>query len=246
MRLATGRHGWLSTGLSQLPMCAHVIKPDSVFGHADVGAFRNLGPSESVTTWHNRAMVDIVLFHSMLGLRSVELRAADRLRAAGHRVVTPDLYAGLTAATLDEGFRLKDHRIGWATIEQRAHRAVHNLPADTVLAGVSMGAGVVSTLLPHRRDTAGVFLLHGLAPIPTTARDGLPVQLHVADADELAPPADVSAWLDAATRIGADAQVFIYQHAGHFYTDTSLPDHHAQATILTWQRVLDFLRTVSG
>jgi len=191
-------------------------------------------------------MAKIVLFHSMLGLRPVELSAADRLRAAGHEVVTPDLYLGQTASTLDEGFRLKDHRIGWATIEQRARRAVENLPADTVLAGISMGAGVVSTLLPHRPDTAGVLLLHGLAPIPVTARDGLPVQLHVADADEFAPPAEISAWLEAAARTGANVQVFTYQHAGHFYTDASLPDHHAHATTLTWQRVLEFLRTVSG
>lgn len=204
------------------------------------GRVRQPGP------WHNRAMATIVLFHSMLGLRSVELRAADRLRAAGHEVITPDLYAHRTASTLDEGFQLKDHRIGWATIEQRAHQAVQNLPADTVLAGISMGAGVVSTLLSHRPDAAGVLLLHGLAPIPTTAREGLPVQLHVADADEFAPPAEVSAWLDAATRTGADVQVFTYQQAGHFFTDPSLPDHNAQATTLTWHRVLDFLRTVSG
>src|SRR5690348_13399072 len=191
-------------------------------------------------------MAKIVLFHSMLGLRPVEARAADRLRAAGHEVVTPDLYAGQTASTLDEGFQLKDHRIGWATIEQRAHQAVQDLPADTVLAGISMGAGVVSTLLPHRPDTAGVLLLHGLAPIPANARADLPVQLHVAEADEFAPPAEVSAWVEAATRAGVDPQVFIYQRAGHFFIDASLPDYNAQATTLTWQRVLDFLRTVSG
>jgi len=191
-------------------------------------------------------MAKIVLFHSMLGLRPVELRAAHDLRAAGHEVVTPDLYAGQTASTLDEGFELKDHRIGWATIEQRARQAVQNMPADTVLAGISMGAGVVSTLLPHRPDTAGVLLLHGLAPIPANSRAGLPVQLHVAEADEFAPPAEVSAWTEAATRAGADPQVFTYQDAGHFFTDASLPDHHAQATTLTWQRVLDFLRTVSA
>jgi dienelactone hydrolase len=123
---------------------------------------------------------------------------------------------------------------------------VDNLPADTVLAGMSMGAGVVGTVLPHRPDTAGVLLLHGIAAIPTTVRDGLPVQVHVADADAFAPPADVCAWLDAAAQTGADAQVFTYPQAGHFYTDTSLPDHHAQAATLTWQRPLDFLRTVSG
>jgi hypothetical protein len=40
--------------------------------------------------------------------------------------------------------------------------------------------------------------------------------------------------------------VFTYQHAGHIYTDASLPDHHARAATLTWQRVLGFVRTVSG
>jgi dienelactone hydrolase len=107
---------------------------------------------------------------------------------SGTTSLRPTSYAGETASTLEEGFALKDHRIGWAAIEQRAHHAVRDLPADTVLAGISMGAGVVHTLLPHRPDAAGVLLLHGLAAIPTTARDGLPVQLHVADTDAFAPP----------------------------------------------------------
>jgi dienelactone hydrolase len=181
----------------------------------------------------------------VLGLRPVELGAADRLRAAGHEVSTPDLYAGQTASTLDEGFELMD-RVGWATIEQRARQAVQDLPADTVLSGMSMGAGVISTLLPHRPDTAGVLLFHGLATIPANARAGLPVQLHVADPDHIAPPAEVATWQGAATRAGINAQVFTYQHAGHFYTDTTLPDHHEQASTLTWQRALDFLRTLTG
>jgi catechol 2,3-dioxygenase-like lactoylglutathione lyase family enzyme len=84
------------------------------------------------------------------------------------------------------------------------------------------------------------------SPLPTAARAGLPVQVHVSDADEFAPPAEVAAWLEAAIRTGADAQVFTYQHAGHFFTDPSLPDHHALATTVAWQRVLEFLRTVSG
>lgn len=37
--------------------------------------------------------VTVVLFHSMVGLRPVELSAAERLRTAGHRVRTPDLFA---------------------------------------------------------------------------------------------------------------------------------------------------------
>jgi dienelactone hydrolase len=185
-------------------------------------------------------MTHIVLFHSVYGLRSVEKRAADRLRAAGHEVVTPDLYAGQVATTLADGYALKD-RVGWTTIERRAHDAVRDLPGDTVLVGFSMGAGVVHELLPHRFDTAGVLLLHGLAEIPATARAGLPVHLHVADPDPLALPAEVAAWRDAAARTGAAVRVFTYPGAGHFYTDAELPDHDEPAKTLTWQRILDFL-----
>lgn len=89
-----------------------------------------------------------------------------------------------------------------------------------------------------------MILLHGLAALPTNARDGLPIQLHVAATDRFAPPAEVTVWLDEAHR-GAGAQVFTYQHGGHFYTDTSLPDHDEEASTLTWQRILDFLRALS-
>ncbi|MCU1683974.1 MAG: hypothetical protein JWQ81_4713 [Amycolatopsis sp.] len=189
-------------------------------------------------------MTDVVLFHSVLGLRPVEIRAAGRLRAAGHTVSTPDLYAGQVATTLEEGFELKD-RIGWATIVRRAQDAMDSLPDSTVLAGFSMGAGVVDSLLPRRPDTAGVLLLHGLATIPGAARAGLPAQLHVADPDPFARPADVAAWRAAAGGARATAQVFTYPGAGHFYLDADLPDHDGQAAALTWQRILTFLDTLT-
>ncbi|WP_328614848.1 dienelactone hydrolase family protein [Amycolatopsis sp. NBC_00355] len=184
-------------------------------------------------------MVNIVVFHSVLGLRPVELGAAERLRAAGHDVVTPDLYAGLTAATLDDGFALMD-RVGWAAISRRAAEAVRDLPPSTVLLGVSMGCGVVQSVLPDRPAAAGVLLLHALAAIPASARDGLPVQVHVADPDPIAPPAEVAAWREATP----GAEVFTYPGAGHFYTDAEDPGYDEVAAALTWRRALGFLRTL--
>ena len=43
-------------------------------------------------------MPQVVLFDSAYGLRQAETDAAARLRAAGHDVITPDLYDGQTAA----------------------------------------------------------------------------------------------------------------------------------------------------
>jgi dienelactone hydrolase len=187
---------------------------------------------------------DIVVFHSVLGLRPVERGFAERLRAAGHRVTTPDLYDGRTASTLDEGFALKD-AVGWETITGRARDAVRGLPAETVLVGVSMGAGIVQTVLPHRPGTAGVLLLHALGALPAGIRAGLPVQVHVADPDPIAPPAQVAAWREAAARSGADARVYTYPGLGHFYTDADGPDHDVAGAELTWERVAAFLRRSS-
>jgi dienelactone hydrolase len=182
----------------------------------------------------------IVLFHSVYGLRPVEIAAADRLRAAGHDVLTPDLYAGHSAATIADGFDLAD-RTGWTAITGRARDAVRELPAATVLAGISMGASVVESLLPARPETAGVLLWHGLAELPSTARSGLPAQVHIADPDEYFPADRVTSFKQAARSAEAAADVFTYPGAGHFYTDMTLPDHDGPASELTWQRSLRFL-----
>lgn len=186
-------------------------------------------------------MATLALFHSVLGLRPVELGAAQRLRRAGHEVVTPDLYGGETAATLDEGFALLD-RIGWAAVVDRARLALADMPEETVLAGVSMGTGVVAELWPERPGADRVLLLHAAAELPARVRPGLRVQLHAAEPDPFAPPGRVTALVRAAREAGVELEVFRYPGAGHFYTDRDLPDHDADAAELTWRRVLDFLR----
>jgi dienelactone hydrolase len=166
--------------------------------------------------------------------------AADRLRAAGHQVSTPDLYAGQVARSLDEGFALSD-RIGWATIMRRARDAVRDLPADAVLAGLSMGAGVAGELITDRPDAAGLLLLHGTGGDPDTVRTGLPVQVHVGQADAMFPPGTVAAWLSAMAAAGATVEVFSYPAVQHFFTDADGPEYDAAATELAWDRSLRFL-----
>jgi len=190
--------------------------------------------------------VTVVLFHSMFGLRPVELSAAERLRGAGHRVVTPDLFDGAAAAedgaipALEDGFALM-RRIGWETIVARAHAAVQELPAGTVLGGFSMGVGVVGSLWPDRPAAAGVFQLHATASVPEGIPAGTPVQVHFADGDRFAPPDQVAALRASAERAGAEVSLHTYPGAGHFYSDPSLPDYDAVATDRTWQHVDELL-----
>lgn len=180
------------------------------------------------------------MFHSVYGLRPAVHTAAERLAAAGHHVCIPDLYAGQVADSLDEGFAIAE-QIGWTTIMRRARHAVRGLPADTVLAGLSMGAGVAGSLLTDRREAAGLLLLHGTGGQPTTVRRGQPIQLHIAETDEMFPPDQVTAWHTAMTAAGAAVQVHTYPGVRHFFTDPGTADHDPAAAALTWQRAQDFL-----
>ncbi|RZU76512.1 dienelactone hydrolase [Micromonospora kangleipakensis] len=185
-------------------------------------------------------MGQILLLHSVYGLRPAVLAAADRLRAAGHRVVTPDLYGLPAAQTVEEGFALLD-KVGRDVVLDRARAAAADLPAETVLAGFSMGAGVAGALLAERPAAAALLLLHGTAGAPEAVRPGLPVQLHLADPDEYEPQHEVDEWQRAMTAAGADLSVYRYPGPGHLYTDPDVPDHDPVAAGRTWDRALAFL-----
>ena len=188
-------------------------------------------------------MKDVVLFHSVYGLRPAVLAAADLLRAAGHEVATPDLYGGPVASSIEEGFAISE-RVGWEAIQRRARDAVQDVPADAVLAGISMGAGVVGELLVERPGTAGLLLLNGVGGHPRAARGGLPVQVHVGAGDTMFPPVNVAAWQRGMTAAGAAVEVFTYPGVRHFFTDSEADEYDEAAADLAWQRGLDFLAGV--
>lgn len=183
----------------------------------------------------------IVVFHSLFGLRQVELAAADRLRTAGHRVLVPDLFSGATApGDFEAGFALID-AIGWSTVLDRARSCLADAPDTAVLGGFSMGVGVVGALWPERLAAAGVFCLHAPTDVPLGVAAGTPVQLHVGVGDRFAPPDQVASFRESAARAGASAAVHQYPGAGHFFTDESLPDFEPNAADATWTRVLQML-----
>ncbi|MDG4810295.1 dienelactone hydrolase family protein [Micromonospora sp. WMMD1120] len=185
-------------------------------------------------------MRHVVLFHSVYGLRPAVRAAADRLRAAGHRVSTPDLYGVPPTDTVEDGFAVLD-KIGQEVVLDRARAALRDLPPETVLAGFSMGAGVAGALLAERPDTAGLLLLHGTGGSPDAVRQGLPVQLHLADPDPYDAPDEVDEWRQAMTDAGADLTVHRYPGVGHLFTDPDLAEHSPEASAAAWPRVLAFL-----
>jgi dienelactone hydrolase len=186
--------------------------------------------------------MNIMLFHSTYGLRPAVRAAADRLRAAGHEVWTPDLFDGRTFGTVEEGMAYKDE-IGKEELLKRAVLAAAPYSErGLVYAGFSLGAATAQTLALGDHNARGLLLLHGTSDIaPSASVDGLPVQLHVAEPDPFETDDWLSAWYLQMRKAGADVEIYRYAGAGHLYTDPDLPDYDEEAAEATWRVALGFL-----
>ncbi|WP_073952531.1 dienelactone hydrolase family protein [Streptomyces kebangsaanensis] len=186
--------------------------------------------------------MNIMLFHSTYGLGPAVRQAADRLRAAGHEVWTPDLFEGRTFDSVEEGSAFRDE-VGKDELLKRAVLAAAPYSErGLVYAGFSLGAAVAQTLALGDDKARGLLLLHGTSDIaPDASVEGLPVQLHVAEPDPFETDDWLSAWYLRMGRIGADVEVYRYAGAGHLYTDPGLPDYDEEAAEATWRVALGFL-----
>lgn len=191
-------------------------------------------------------LATVVLFHSVLGLRPAVHKAADRLRAAGHEVHTPDLFEGRTAADIEEGMKLKDE-IGRDELLMRAVTVTAPLSErGLVYAGFSLGGSIAQNLALADVRARALLLLHGTSDLPEDAAvDDLPVQLHVADPDVFEPHDWLNAWYLQMRGAGADVEIFRYRAAGHLFTDGQLDDYDEESAEAAWRTALGFIDSVS-
>jgi dienelactone hydrolase len=165
-------------------------------------------------------------------------------------VHTPDLFDGKRPATIDEGVA-HARSLGDEVINERANRAVADLPKGLVYAGFSFGAATAQRLAQTRIGARGALLYESCVPItgewafgpwPT----GLPVQIHGMDQDPFfALDGDIDAARELVETLGSElAQLFVYPGDRHLFTDSSLLSYDADAAALVVQRSRDFLDRV--
>jgi dienelactone hydrolase len=191
-------------------------------------------------------MSDVLLFHSVLGLRAGVLEAADRLRAAGHTVHTPDYYAGRTFNEYPPAFEWLESIGGIPDVITRSTAAAEELPLDLVYAGFSLGGVPAEQLAATRAGAKGLILLHAAIPL-----DGLgvpewpatvPVQVHFATADPHRDKAELDSFETSVRASGAPYELFDYPGSGHLFTDRTLAEEYDEASAeLVFPRVLAFL-----
>ncbi|MFB6817024.1 dienelactone hydrolase family protein [Streptomyces sp. NPDC056347] len=189
--------------------------------------------------------MNIMLFHSMYGLRPAVHAAADRLRAAGHDVLLPDLFEGRTFDTSEEGLAFKEELGKEELLRRAVLAAAPYSDRGLVYAGFSFGASTAQTLALGDAKARGLLMFHGTSDIAENASvDELPVQLHVADPDPFETHDWLNSWYLQMQRTGADVEIYRYPGAGHIFTDPELPDFDQASAELAWKVALGFLATL--
>jgi dienelactone hydrolase len=196
-------------------------------------------------------MAEIVLFHSVLGPRAGVTDAAERMRAAGHTVHTPDLYQ--EEARFDEydpAIAYQDS-IGYREFLRRAEAEVAHLPSKLVYMGFSAGGAPAIWLTATRPGAAACILLHAALPLSMMGLETwpatVPVQVHFMRDDPYRDQAEIDGMAAEVRAAGAPFELFEYTGAGHLFTDPSLPaEYDGAATETLWGRVLTLLGGLGG
>jgi dienelactone hydrolase len=193
---------------------------------------------------------EVVLFHSVLGLRPAVRQWADQLRAAGHVVHTPDLYGGEVFDDYETGDRHVRSIGGIPALVARTEAAIERLPGELVYAGFSNGAASAEMLALTRPGARGAVLMHGALPLEALGKrawpTGVPVQLHYAERDPMRPQAAIDSLATSVRASGSRFEGYDYPCDGHLFADPGLPDHDADSAALMLGRVLEFLDRIAG
>jgi dienelactone hydrolase len=187
---------------------------------------------------------EVVLYHSAYGLRPAVVDFADKLRAAGHIVHTPDLYDGEVFSDRDHAIR-KIQELGFDGMLDRAVNAVAKLAQGVVYAGFSNGGACAELLAATRPGARGAILMHA----PLLIRDlgwtvwpsGVPVQVHFADKDPIRNQSVIDNFSVKVRKSGASFERFDYDAPGHLFADPAFPAYNQPAAALMTTRVLEFL-----
>jgi dienelactone hydrolase len=189
-------------------------------------------------------MAEVLLFHHAQGQTEGFHAFADELRSGGHTVHTPDLYDGKTFAALDDGVGYA-REVGFGTVLERGEEAAAGLSPLLVYGGFSLGVLPAQKLAQTRPGAKGALLFSAAFPASEFGGswpEGVPLQIHMMEADEWALE-DLPAARELVGSVEG-AELFLYPGDGHLFADSSLPDYDAPAATLLMERVLAFLSAV--
>lgn len=188
----------------------------------------------------------VVMLEEWWGVNDQIKETADRLAAAGFRVLVPDLYRGRVAATGDEANHLMQGLdFGDAAMQDARGAAMFLKSTGSAKAGVTgfcMGGALALLSAMHVSDYDAAVIWYGFPPTEAgdPANIRIPIMLHWAIDDEFFP-------LEGAERIEERLVAGKVHHQTHrylakhaFYNPGGLGNHDPDAAETAWERTVEF------
>ncbi|MEP6693795.1 MAG: dienelactone hydrolase family protein [Chloroflexota bacterium] len=187
----------------------------------------------------------VLVLHAWWGLNDDVRASAERLRREGYTVITPDLYGGKVANTI-QGAEALAKGMDQPRAAAEADRALTELTKKSegvAVLGWSLGASY-GWELAHKRagDIRGFITYYGLGDVDAAAALP-PILYHFAEHDEFDSADDVRRTEQKLLAAGRDAKFHIYPGTKHWFDEPSRPEFDKKASALAWERTLAFLDT---
>jgi dienelactone hydrolase len=189
-------------------------------------------------------MANVIVFHSVLGIRKSILDFCKKLEKNGHHVDCVDLYDGSSFDDMQEAL---DHFFGIGIPEMmgRTFKYTQDLPHDAVYIGFSNGGASALLLAGTKPGAKGCILIHAALPIRELGIEkwpsDVPVEVHYAEADPWKEEESVTQLAHDITQSGASYQYHEYPIGGHLFTDAGMPEYHQASSDSVIENVLRFI-----
>lgn len=213
-------------------------RPDSVL------AARGLDPATT-------ALPAIIAIHEWWGLNDNIRAATRRLAGEGYRVLAVDLYGGATADTPEEARDLMQLALqNRDRIHQnlrKAHDFLHtdaDAPRVAVMGWCFGGGMTLEALIDQPKAFDGAVMYYGSldrATRETLAPIDAPLLGLFGGEDPSIPVEDVRDVEAMLKDLGKDAEIHVYENAGHAFANPSGTRYQPEAAEAAWAETTDFL-----
>ncbi|WP_298457973.1 dienelactone hydrolase family protein [uncultured Cellulomonas sp.] len=186
----------------------------------------------------------VVVVHDWYGLGPHVAEYADELTTAGFTVETVDLYGGSRTTDPARAEELADALDGEQAVALVA-AAIGRLRAGGAPAvgavGFSLGGNLVLRAA-REGDVDAVVAYYAARSADDAATTTCPVQLHLAETDELEDPEYIAAYVAALEAAGTPVDTFTYPGTGHSFANGDVALADPAAADVARSRTIGFLR----
>jgi carboxymethylenebutenolidase len=192
----------------------------------------------------------VLVFHEWWGLNDNIRAMANQLAGEGYVALAVDVYGGRAATDPDAARALMEQAMKDGDGVRQNLRQAHAYLKDQVKAtrigtiGWCFGGGLslqAALLVPDQVDAAIVYYGHVSSDPAELRALKAPLLGLFGGADQGIPPEDVHKFEAALKALGKDAEIHIYDGAGHAFANPSGKNYQPEAAADAWKRSLAFL-----